>query len=87
MSKFDVAFSLINVRVIVFKSLIPNKEIGFSKFGYYYNYPFLIIIHSELYFNIVCYWSSLVYTVIGIAYKNWFNDFLGTDVIFSSKFL
>ena len=30
MSKFNVAFSLINIRVMVFKPLVPNEDIRFS---------------------------------------------------------
>ena len=87
MSKFDVAFLLINFRVMVFKPFIPNEEISFSKFGYCYDYPFLMFIYSELYFDIICYWSSLVYTVIGVSYRNWFNNFLSANVVSPDKFL
>ena len=87
MSKFNVAFSLINIRVMVFKPLVPNEDIRFSQFGYCYNHLFLIVVHSELYFNIVCYWSFLIYTTISISYRNWFNDFLSTDIIFPNEFL
>ena len=87
MSKFNIAFSPINIRVMVFEPLIPNKEIGFAKFSYCYNYLFLMVIYSELYFDIVYDWSSLVYTTISILYKNWFNKFLDTNIIFPNEFL
>ena len=87
MSKFYIAFSPINVRVMVFKPFVLKEKIGFPKFGYCYNHLFLMIIHSELYFDVVCYWSSLVYAVISVSYKNWFNNFLGTNVVFPNKFL
>ena len=86
MSKFNVAFSPINIWVIMFKLFILNKEIGFAEFSYCYNYPFIIFIHSKLYFDIVCYWSSLIYT-LGFLYRNWFNDFFCTNLIFPNKFL
>ena len=86
MSKFDIAFLLINIGVMVFKPFVPDKKISFPKFSYCYNYPFLMVIHSELYFDIVHYWSSLAYTAIGVSYRNWFNNFLGADVVFPDKF-
>ena len=70
MSKFNIVFLPINIRAIVFKLFIPNKKISFAKFGYCYNHLFLMVIYSKLYFDIVYYWSFLVYTVISILYKN-----------------
>ena len=87
MSKFYIAFLPINVGVMVFKLFIPNEEVSFPRFGYCYDYLFLIIIHGELYFDVICYWSSLVYTAIGILYRDWFNDFLGADVVSPDEFL
>ena len=43
MSKSHLAFLPINIRIIVFKPFIPNEEIGFSRFSYYYDHSMMSI--------------------------------------------